>query len=595
MKLSKLANMTVELSAVAQGRIKADLIIKNIKLVNVNTHEIQDGMDIAIYKGRIAYVGSADHSAGENTVIVQGGGKYACPGFMDGHIHVESSMMTVGSYAETVIPSGTTTIYADPHEIANVLGAKGIELMLEDGATTPFRFYVAVPSCVPAVAAFEDGGAVIMPDDIRKFMSRDDVCGLGEMMNFPGILYGDKLMHEEVQITLEHGKTVTGHYSMPETDRGLNAYIASGIRCCHESVRKEDALAKMRLGMYAQIREGSAWHDLKECIKAITETNINTRFATLVSDDTHPHTLLAHGHLNHIVRRAVEEGVNPVTAIEMVTINVAECFGMAKDLGSISPGKCADILLLDDLAEVKVNEVFINGELVAKGGVLIKQFDKFVFPASAKKTMNLKELKETDFVIKAPAGAKDSVDTRVIEVIEAKVGTYNRRLPLKVVGGNVMADGKRSILKVAVIERHKATGTMGKGFVKGFHIEGGAVGSTVAHDAHNLQVVGDNDRDMAVAANALIKCGGGMVAVKNGVVTALLELPVAGLMSEEPVKTIAAKVDALDKAWKALGCDMVSPFMTMALIPLSVLPELRLTNRGLVDTVNFKMTDLFEE
>ena len=592
-KTNKLENLSFKLAAVAQGLEFADLVIHNVKLVNVNTHEIQENLDIAVTSGRIAYIGDARHAIGKETKVVDAGGLYALPGFIDGHIHVESSMMTVSEYAKTVIPHGTTAIMADPHEIANVLGPKGIELMLDDGANTPFRFFVALPSCVPAVAAFEDAGAVVTPEDIDKLMVRPDVCGLGEMMNFPGILMGDKAMHKEVQITHAHNKTVTGHYSMPETDRGLNAYIATGIRCCHESTRKEDALAKMRLGMYVQVREGSAWRDLKEVIRAVTETNLDTRFVTLVSDDTHPDTLVTNGHMDHIVKRAIEEGVNPVTAVQMATINVATCFHMDKDIGSIAPGKCADILLVSDLTKMAVESVYIQGAHVAEKGRMLIDIPSAPFPEWAKNTMNIDKFKAEDFTIKAPAGASGNVKTRVIEVIEAKVGTYAREIMLSVVEGEVKADGKNGLLKVAVAERHKRTGTVGKGFVKGFTVINGAVASTVAHDAHNLQIVGDNDSDMALAANALIDAGGGMVAVQNGEVLAVLPLPVAGLMAEESAEEIAAKVHKLDKAWKTLGCDMVSPFMTMALLPLSVLPELRLTNRGLVDTVNFKMTELF--
>lgn len=589
----ELKDLTKKLAAVAQGIEKADLVIKNTRLVNVCTAEILENMDIAVAGGRIALLGDAAHTIGANTRVIDAKGMYAAPGFMDGHMHVESSMMTVSNYARTVIPRGTTAIFADPHEIANVLGAEGVELMLKDGENTPFRFYVAMPSCVPAVDAFEDAGAAISPDDVEHFMPRPDVCGLGEMMNFPGILSGDDNMHKEVQVTHKYNKTVTGHYSMPETGAGLNAYISAGIRCCHESVRAEDALAKMRLGMYAQIREGSAWRDLKEVIRAVTETGIDTRFATVVSDDAHPDTLLNMGHMDHILRRTVQEGVNPVKALQMATINVAECFFMSRDLGSITPGKCADILLISDLSQMKVESVFIGGVHVAEKGEMIVEFEGIKFPDWSKNTMKLPPLKEEDLQIKAPEDSGETVNTKVIEIIEAKVGTYLKNIDLPVINGFIKGIGEKSILKAVVIERHKNTGTMGKGFVKGFHIENGAVASTVAHDAHNLLIVGDNDADMVIAGNALRDAAGGMAAVQNGKVIAILPLPVAGLMSEDDAKTVADKVEVLDEAWKTLGCDMVSPFMTMALLSLAVLPELRLTNRGLIDTINYKFTNLF--
>jgi len=593
-KRFSLQEVTKDLVAVAKGAKPAQMVIKGGKLINVNTGEIIPNVDIAITHGRIALVGDASHTIGPDTEVIDAQGYYISPGFMDGHIHVESSMMTVGEYARAVLPHGTTTIFMDPHEIANVLGMQGIKLMIEESRSLPLRTYVAMPSCVPAAPGFEDTGASIGPEDIREAMKWDEVIGLGEMMNFPGVIYGDDFIHQELQATLEANKIVTGHFSIQETGADLNAYIAPGIRCCHESVRAEDALEKMRLGMYAQLREGSAWHDVKETIKSITENSIDTRYATLVSDDTHPNTLITLGHLDHVVRRAIEEGVNPITAIQMVTINVAQCFGVDKDLGTISPGRWADILLISDLTKVKVEKVIVNGELVAETGNMLVEIPKVQYPSAAKNTVNLsKELEAKDFIIDAPNPKMNQARVRVIEVVEAKVGTYAKEADLPVEKGVVLNDTSQDIIKAAVVERHRGTGTMGKGFVKGFSIKEGAVASTVAHDSHNLLILGTNDEDMALAGNTLAKVGGGMVAVKNGQVIALLPLPIAGLMCQEPADVVAKKVEELDLAWKELGCNMVSPFMTMALIALAVLPELRLTNKGLVDTVNFQFVDLF--
>lgn len=595
MKSTKqLKEVTKQLVSVAQGRESADLVIINGKLINVNTAEIQEGIDVAIVEGRIALVGNAKHCIGENTKVIDASGKFLCPGFIDGHIHVESSMMTVREYAKTVIPHGTTSIYMDPHEIGNVLGMDGIKLMIEDGKDVPLRVNTVMPSCVPACPGFEDTGAILGAEDVEEAMMLDEISGLGEMMNFPGVLYCDDEVHRKIQSTLENNKTVTGHYSMPETAEGLNAYIASGVSCCHESVRKEDALAKIRLGMYAQLREGSAWHDIKETIRCVTENNLDTRFVTLVSDDRHASTLIKYGHMDHIVKRAIEEGVNPIKAIQMATINVAECFNVSKDLGSISPGKLADIVVLDDLSKVKVDKVLINGELLSDNGKLIIDIPKKSYPDFAKSTMNLgKVLSPSDFEINAPDASKSSVNTRVMEIIEAKVGIIARELLLPIKDGKVCCDLSQDVAKAVVVERHNATGSMGKGFVSGFHLKSGAVASTVSHDAHNLLIVGTNDLDMALAGNTLAEVGGGMVVVKDGKVISLLSLPIAGLMSEKNAERVAELVEELDEGWKELGCDLVSPFMTMALIALAVLPELRLTNRGLVDTVNFKIVDLF--
>ncbi|OPD25711.1 adenosine deaminase [Clostridium botulinum] len=582
------------LSSVAQGFEPADMVIINSKLINVCTREVIENTDVAISCGRIALVGDAKHCIGENTEVIDAKGQYIAPGFLDGHIHVESSMLSVSEYARSVVPHGTVGIYMDPHEICNVLGLNGVRYMIEDGKGTPLKNMVTTPSCVPAVPGFEDTGAAVGPEDVRETMKWDEIVGLGEMMNFPGILYSTDYAHGVVGETLKASKTVTGHYSLPETGKGLNGYIASGVRCCHESTRAEDALAKMRLGMYAMFREGSAWHDLKEVSKAITENKVDSRFAVLISDDTHPHTLLKDGHLDHIIKRAIEEGIEPLTAIQMVTINCAQCFQMDHELGSITPGKCADIVFIEDLKDVKITKVIIDGNLVAKDGVLTTSIAKYDYPEDAMHSMHIKDKITPDsFNIMAPN--KEKITARVIEIIPERVGTYERHIELKVKDDKVQCDSSKDVLKAVVFERHHETGKAGYGFVKGFGIKRGAMAATVAHDAHNLLVIGTNDEDMALAANTLIECGGGMVAVQDGKVLGLVPLPIAGLMSNKPLEEMAEMVEKLDSAWKEIGCDIVSPFMTMALIPLACLPELRLTNRGLVDCNKFEFVSLFVE
>jgi len=590
MNFIPLETITMELADVAMGRRKADMVIKNGTLVNVNTKELQEHIDVALYKGRIALVGDASHCIGETTQIIDATGLYIAPGFMDGHIHVESSMLTVSQYSTAVVPHGTTAIFMDPHEIANVLGLKGVKLMLDEARDVPLRVYATVPSCVPAAPGLEDAGAEIGPEEIAEAMKWDAIAGLGELMNFPGVFNSVPDVHKEIAVTLKAGKPVTGHFALPDTGKMLNAYIASGVRSCHESVRHEDALAKMRLGMYAKIREGSAWHDLKEVIKAITHNTVQSRFAILVSDDTHPDTLIKLGHLDHIVKRAIEEGVDPVTAIEMVTINTAECFLMSKDFGSVSPSKVADIVLLSDLYSVTVKAVIIGGRLVARDGTMLSSAKKVTYPDWSKNTVNVgKTLTPQDFMLTVN---KSEVKVRVIQIEEAKVTTKQVIETLKTIDGNVAPNKEKDIAKAALFERHKATGTKGLGFVKGFGLKKGAVASTVAHDSHNLLIVGTDEEDMAFAGNELIKAGGGMIAVADGKVLAIVELPVAGLLTDEPVEAVQKKVETLEKAWKMLGCNLVSPFMTMALLGLPVIPELRLSNRGLVDAVNFTFTDV---
>lgn len=580
------------LSAVAGGVKPADTVIRNGKLINVCTAEILEGMDIAIADGRIALVGDASHCIGKDTRIIDAQRQYISPGFLDGHIHIESSMLSVGEYAKAVIPHGTIGIYPDPHEICNVLGTKGVKLMIEDSKRTPLKTMFVAPSCVPAVPGFEDTGSFVGPEDVAQMMQWDEMVGLGEMMNFPGILGSTPHAHNIVGETLKADKTVTGHYSIPETGKGLNAYIAAGIRCCHESTRAEDALAKMRLGMYAQLREGSAWHDLKEVSKTITEHTVDSRFACLISDDTHPYTLTSKGHLDYILKRAVEFGINPVTAIQMVTINAAQCFRMDNELGSITPGKCADIVLLKDLKDFDVTTVLIDGELVAKDGKLTLDIPEFTYPDWATNSMHIKDAITPDtFKMPAPNG-KDNTSIRAIEVISAKVGNYERIVTLDTSDGFMSSDISQDVLKTFVFERHHETGSIGKGFVKGFGIKKGAMASTVAHDAHNLLVVGTNDEDMALAANTLIKCGGGMCAVCDGEILGVVPLPIAGLMNDRSLDEVALMVSKLEDAWEVIGCTMPSPFMTMALIPLACLPELRLTNRGLVDCRTFSFSEL---
>ncbi|MBE6932263.1 MAG: adenine deaminase [Ruminococcaceae bacterium] len=583
---------TMKLARVATGAEKADLVIKNSRLINVCTHEIMENISVAITEGRIALVGDAEHCIGENTTVIDAENKYLAPAFMDGHIHIESSMLSVGEYAKAVVAHGTSGVFIDPHEICNVLGLDGVNYMMEDAKRTPLKTMLTTPSCVPAVGGFEDTGAKIDPADVALTMDYDCCVGLGEMMNFPGILGANPHTHGIVAETLKAGKIPTGHYSLPETGPGLNAYIASGLRCCHESTRAEDAIAKMRLGMYAMLREGSAWHDLHEVAKAVTERKVDSRFACLVSDDTHPNTLMRHGHIDHIVRRAIEEGIDPVTAIQMVTINVAQCFQLDHEMGSVAPSKCADLVLMDDLNACHVTDVFIDGEYVAKDGKLLIEFAPYTYSEKATHSVHLDPLAPADFKIPCEG---ESAKVHTIEVIPGRVGTFDKVVTLPVQEGGIAADSEQDILKVAVFERHKRTGTVGRGFVKGFGIKRGALAQTVAHDAHNLLVAGSNDEDMALAANTLIECGGGLVAVLDGKVLSVVPLPIAGLMSDRPIEEMSAAIENMEHTWKEMGSTLPSPFMTMALIPLACLPETRLTNRGMVDCRTFSFMELIAE
>ena len=433
-------------------------------------------------------------------------------------------------------------------------------------------------------------------DDIREMMGWDGIMGLGEMMSFPNVIGAEENIHAELAETLKSDNIITGHFSIPDTGAALNAYIASGIRCCHESTRAEDVLEKMRHGMYALMRYGSAWHDMPVIIKAVLDNKIDDRFACLISDDTHPDTLINEGHLDHIVRCAIREGLDPIKAIQYVTINVATCFRMDHEMGSITPGKCADIVFFDDLNDIRITRTIIDGDVVAENGQMCVEIQPAHFPESVCHTMHVGHpITAESFRIPAPAGAGESVRTRAIEIIPNRVGNYERLLDLPVKDGFVEPDTAQDVMKMVVFERHHETGTKGAGFLKGFGFRKGAMAQTVSHDAHNLLVAGTNDADMALAANTLIECGGGMCAVADGKVLAVVPLPIAGLMNDLPVREMAELVSKLDAAWKQMGCVINSPYMTMALVPLACLPELRLTNRGLVDCRTFQFVPLFAE
>ena len=590
-----LYEVTRKLAKTAMGAEKAELVIRNARLVNVCTAEIQEGMDAAISEGRIALVGDASHCIGENTQVIDATGQYIAPGFIDSHTHIECSMITVSEYARAVIPHGTTAVFMDPHEICNVCGPEGVKAMIEDAARSPLKAIANAPSCVPAIEGFEDTGSHIGPEEIREMMTWDGIMGLGEMMCFPNVLAGDISIHRELAETLKADQVITGHYADPETGAGLNAYIASGIRCCHESIRAEDVLEKMRHGMYAQMRYGSVWQDMPVIIRAILDNRIDDRFACLVSDDMQPDTLTKDGHADHIVRCAIREGLDPIKAIQFVTINPAACFRMDHELGSITPGKCADIVFFSDLNDIRITRTIIDGKIAAEDGKMTAPVEKPAYPAFVYDTMHVGYPITPDcFKIAAPAG-RDRVTARVIEIIPNHLENYGRLIDMKVSGGFVEANPAKDIVKMAVFERHHQTGKKGCGFVKGFGLKKGAMAQTVAHDAHNLLVAGTNDADMALAANTLIECGGGMCAAAEGKVLALVPLPIAGLMNDLPAEQMADLLRKLQDACRQMGCVIDSPYMTMAYIPLACVPELRLTNRGLVDCCTFRFVDVFAD
>lgn len=588
-----------ELVRVAQGERPADLVIRHASLVSVTTHEILPDTDIAVACGRVAYLGLGEHTAehciGPDTVVVDASGLYAAPGLMDSHIHVESAMIGVSEYARAVVPHGTTGIFCDPHEVGNVRGLPGVRAMFEDARRVPLKAMMTPPSCVPAVTGVEDTGAEVTAADIADSMTWDNVVALGEMMNFPGILACEGNAIDEVRATLAADRVVTGHFPSPDRDRALSAYVASGVSSCHESGSFDEVLAKLRMGMYVQLRQGSAWLNLPGYLPQLVASGVDTRLCLLCSDDNHPHTLVDEGHMDRILRECVRLGLDPVTALQMATINCAEYFGLARDLGSVTPGKCADIVLLDDLEGFVARKVFIDGELVAEDGRALFSVEPYTWPDFMTHTMNLGFTPTAD-TFRIPVDLPDgTARVRAMAIDPGDTLTRSIVAEVPVTDGSLQADSENDVLKVAVFDRHHgAEGTRAFGFVTGFGIHG-ALAQTVSHDAHNLLVMGDNDEDMALAAATLAECGGGEVAVADGRVLALVELPVCGLMSTERVEVVAEKVARARAAWEQMGCAMPSPFMTMGVMSLACVPELRLTNRGYVNCLTFEMEPLLAE
>jgi len=594
-----LADVSRDLVAIARGDEDPDLIIRNGELINVHTGEIMSGMDLVIANGRIVRItDTGEVTVGDATDEIDADGQYLAPGFLDTHVHYESSMVTATGFCRGVLPTGTTGAFMDPHEIGNVLGLDGIRLLLDEAAELPLKTFCTIPSCVPAAPGFEDAGATIDADDVQEALEWDDVNALGEMMSYPGVVHGDEEVHDKLAATYEANLEATGHFASRETGASLDAFIAAGISSCHESIRKEEALARLRRGMWTMLRQGSAWKDIPETIKAVTETDVDTRHLLLVSDDTHPDTITEEGHLDRVLQVAISNGLDPVTAIQAVTINAAEYYGVDSDIGALSPGKIADVVFLDELATVDVSRVMINGEVVVADSEWVVDDAlpdeeehtasiRDAYPDWARNTVHIDPPEAATFDIQAPAGA-ETVEAEVIRVHENQVVTSRETATFFVDEGTVVHSDEVS--KAAVIERHGGDESIGRGFVTGFGFERGAVASTVAHDSHNLLIVGTDAEAMSRAAERAIELDGGMVAVDDAVL-ADVPLPIAGLMSDLPLSEVSDRVRELEHAWRELGCDLDSPFMTMSLLALAVLPEMRVTNRGLVDTVDFGFVD----
>ena len=594
-KLKPWHELAPTLVDVAMGRKPADTVIRNGKWVNVHSGEIIPNIDVAIVQGRFAFVGAnAAHCIGSKTKIIEADGRYLVPGFCDGHMHVESGLVTVTEFARAVIPHGTTSMFIDPHEIANVLGLPGVRLMHDEAMGLPINVMVQMPSCVPSAPGLENAGATLGVEDVVEAMNWPNIIGLGEMMNFPAVVAGDATMLGEISATMRAGKTVGGHYASPDLGKPFHAYVAGGPADDHEGTKAEDAIARVRQGMKAMLRLGSAWYDVAAQVKAITEQGLDSRNFILCTDDCHSGTLVNEGHMNRVVRHAIAQGLKPITAIQMATINTAEHFGMARELGSITPGRRADLILTSDLISLPIELVLARGQVLAENGKLTADIPPYTYPESARNSVNMKRaLHAADFDIKSPSGANE-VTARVIGVIENQAPTKALQRTLKVADGLVEMDRPNDVCQIAVVERHRATGGVVNAFVSGFGYNVPcAVASTVAHDAHHMIVIGTSKGDMALAANTLKQSRGGIVVVRDGKVIALVELTIAGLMSEERAEIVAGKAQRMVEAMAECGCTLNNAYMQHSLLGLVVIPELRISDQGLIDVTQFEKVDLF--
>jgi len=589
------AEVAPRLIDVATGKTPADLVVRGGRWVNVHSREVIPGTDVAIAAGRFAYVGpDAGHAIGDGTEVIDADGAYLVPGLCDGHMHVESGMITVTEFVRAVLPHGTTTMFVDPHEIANVLGLKGVKLMHDEALAVPASVFVQMPSCVPSAPGLETAGAEIGPKEVSEAMAWPNIIGLGEVMNFPGVAAGDRTMLGEIAATMGAHKTVGGHYASPDLGPMFHGYVAGGPADDHEGTRLEDAVTRVRQGMRAMLRLGSAWYDVEAQIKAVTEMGLDPRNFILCTDDSHSGTLVSDGHMNRVVLHAIACGCPPVVAIQMATINTATHFGLERDLGSITPGRRADMILTSSLTDLPMETVIAQGQVVAKAGKLAIDIPAYDYPDFAVDTVKLgKALTADDFDIPAPEGASE-VTARVIGVVENQAPTRALESTLTVENGLVTGDMDQDVCQIALVERHRATGAVVNGFVSGFgYTVPCAMASTVAHDSHHMIVVGTDKADMALAANRAAEVGGGIVVVSRGEVLATVELPIAGLMSNERAETVAEKADRMVEAMRACGCTLNNAYMQHSLLALVVIPELRISDKGLVDVRTFEMTDLF--
>lgn len=564
---------------IARGEEKAELVIKKANIINVFTNEIIKG-DVAIDKGRIVAIGQ--YSGWEEIDLK---GKYLSPAFIDSHVHIESSKVTPGQFAKAVVPRGVTSIIADPHEIANVKGIEGIEYMLEESENIPLDVYMMLPSCVPATP-FESAGAVLEAKELAKIIDKEGILGMGEMMDYVGVINGDEKVLEKIELAKEKGKIIDGHGPMI-TGRELNAYVAAGIRTEHECSTVKEMVERLRLGMYIHIREGSAARNLKELIKAVNKDNLSR--VMFCTDDKEPSDLLENGSIDNNIRLAIEAGIDPIDCIKIASLNPALAYGL-EGKGAIAPGYRADLVVIDNLIDFNILMVFKDGKLVAENYMPLFHVTESS-NTSMKNTVVIKPIKEEDLKLNIKGDKVNVIgvipDSLITEKLVREVGK-----DIVVEGGEFVKGN--DILKVAVIERHKATGRIGLGLVEGFGLENGAIASTIAHDSHNIIVIGDRDSDMVLAVEELKRLGGGIALAQEGKIIGSLQLEIAGLMSDKPLEEVRKGLDEiLQLAYDKLRVNKnIEPFMILSFLALPVIPSLKITDLGLFDVDKFKFINL---
>lgn len=588
------------LTEVSMGRRPADRVIVGGRLVNVHTREILEA-DVAIAAGRVACFGDVDHCTGPDTEVTDAAGAFLVPGLVDTHVHVESTLVTVRPFADAALRAGTTTVLIENHDMANVFGVAGIRWMLEESRGLPLKVLLAVPACVPPMPGLEDSGAWLDPADIEALLNEPGVAALGEMMNMRDIIQGDDRMHAMVEAALGRGMIATGHWSLSGwNDERLHAYAACGIDSCHESVTPEDALAKLRAGLWVQFREGSAFHDMAALAPLLTAGEIDPRHVMFVTDDVAPDFLLEHGHLDNAVRVAIAHGVDPVLAIQAATVAPAEYLGLRHDIGSIAPGRFADILFVADLNDFRPHQVLVDGTDIdgrraggaGDGGSAPLAPPRTGYPPAARLSVRVPAgLGEAD--LRIPASGERAV-VRAIGMVDRVLPTEHRIVEVPVRGGEVTADPASGLAKIALVNRH-GNGGQGErkqvalGFVAGLGLTGGAIAQSTARDTHHLLLVGMNDADMIAAARAVASDGGGIAVVRDGRVLASLPLPIAGLLSEGSVEEAAAGLRSVLRALEELGCAIEQPTTMLAMLAVSAIPELRIGNRGLIDSRDYRL------